>query len=830
MKLNRILLIALIAFVANVADIAQAQNQKREKKNSKKGEETEIAEVKKPVPPANSAPAALGTILGDGAKKSEGLFNVVEKDGQFYFMLTEKDFERDFLMVTRISKAPADLRAGFTGYAGDIVSEEMFRFKRVDQQKKVFIETVSTREMPRDTTGGMYYNVMRSNMQPLSAAFEVKAQNGAKDTLMIDVTEFLEGDNDMVSITGRVKSSLKLNNLEKDRSYIQGIKTFPINTEIRAVKTYNYVPESRFPGASAQSPQPATFEINTSIIALPEDLMQPRYADNRVGYFTENFVDFDKNPQGVKNVAMITRWRLEPKPEDEEAYRRGELVEPAEPIIYYIDPTTPKEWVPYLIQGVNDWEPAFREAGFKNAIMALEAPVGDSTWSLEDARHSAIVYKPSTIPNASGPNVHDPRTGQILESHINWYHNVMSLLRNWYMIQVGPNNPEGQKMEFSTELMGELVRFVSSHEVGHTLGLRHNFGSTAMVPVDSLRSATFLARYGHAPSIMDYSRFNYVVQPEDNISPKLQYPRINDYDVWAIEWGYRRFLDLKTPESEADKLNQWIIEKNENPRLWFGTETNPNDPRSQSEDLGDNQMEANALGIKNLQRVLAGLPQWTATKNEGFDNLKTMYSEVISQYGRYVGHVAKWIGGIYENPKTIEQGSDVYSYVEKAKQQEAMTWLNTHLFTTPSWLFDAQIMASTGATPMSIANNIYGTAMGKVVSTRVMDNLVSAEAALGNNAYTISNYFADLNRYIMTSNPDAIKRMLQKIYVTRLLAYAEEGQMRGSLSTVNDTQAMILAELRKIEASLKSSQSSNAVILAHNKYLVEQIQKALDTK
>src|SRR4030095_12061384 len=364
----------------------------------------------------------------------------------------------------------------------------------------------------------------------------------------------------------------------------------------------------------------ATFELNSSIVLLPKNPMRPRYYDDRVAYFTTEFTDFDADPQGVKDISIITRWRLEPKDEDMEKFRRGELVEPKKPIIYYIDPTTPEKWVPYLIQGVNDWQKAFEKAGFKNAIMAKRAPTKaeDSTWSLEDARNSAMVYKPSDIPNATGPHVHDPRSGEIIESHINWYHNVMRLLRNWYMIQASPSDSRSHKMVFDDELMGQLIRFVSSHEVGHTLGLPHNFGSSSGVPVENLRNKAWVEANGHTPSIMDYARFNYVAQPEDNIGPAGIYPRIGEYDKWAIEWGYRLIPEAATPEAEIPILDKWIEAKANDKRYYYGRQGQPDDPRDQSEAIGDNAMKASAYGIKNLQRIVPNLIDWTKTPNDAY--------------------------------------------------------------------------------------------------------------------------------------------------------------------------------------------------------------------
>ncbi|MEF9949903.1 MAG: DUF5117 domain-containing protein, partial [Mucinivorans sp.] len=396
----------------------------RAPKNKKARTEAAADSSAKKAKPAKGSIAAV--IDSTKAKYHNGLFTVVEQEGKYYFLMPKSLLGRDLLVVTRISKAAAGLRNGFTGYAGDQVGEAMIRFALSPDGENVFLENISTREMPRDSMGEMYNNVMRSNVQPLAYAFPVKGKNKNADTVLLDVTDFYGGDNDFAAFDDWAKGMLNISSFQKDKSYIVGAKSFPGNTDVKSIKTYLFRPSGSWNGKPIPA-QAVTFELNTSIIALPEIPMQPRYADNRVGYFAENYIDFDGDPQGIKSKSMITRWRLEPKAEDLEKYKAGQLVEPAEQIIYYIDPTTPQKWVPYLIAGVNDWEPVFRKAGFKNAIKAVVAPTPeeDSTWSLDDARHSAIVYKPSTIPNASGPHVHDPRTGQILESHINWYHNVM---------------------------------------------------------------------------------------------------------------------------------------------------------------------------------------------------------------------------------------------------------------------------------------------------------------------------------------------------------------------------------------------------------------------
>jgi hypothetical protein len=488
------------------------------------------------------------------------------------------------------------------------------------------------------------------------------------------------------------------------------------------------------------------------------------------------YTDFDANPQGVEDVQLVKRWRLEPKDEDMEKYKRGELVEPKKQIVFYIDPATPKKWVPYLIQGVNDWNVAFEKAGFKNAIVAKEAPTKkeDPEWSLEDARYSAIVYKPSDVANASGPSVADPRSGEIMESHINWYHNVMELLQNWYMIQASPSDPAARKMVFSDSLMGELVRFVSSHEVGHTLGLRHNWGSSSTVPVDSLRSKAWVEAHGHTPSIMDYARFNYVAQPEDHMSEIGMFPRIGDYDKWAIDWGYRRFYQFKDGDDERAFLNKWVIDSLKNPRLFWGDgESNQDDPRSQTEDLGDDAVKASAYGIKNLQYMIPQLKNWTKEDNRNYESLSQIYRQLTTQFSRYMIHVTRNVGGIYRTPKTVEQTGNVYEYTPKAKQKEAVDFLNKQLFTTPIWLADSKIYDLVGGTPLVTIGNIQDNVLNRLFSTSTLNKLIEFEAEDGSQAYTITNLFTDVRNGIWSElktkkKIDVYRRNLQKSYINIL--------------------------------------------------------------
>ena len=436
-----------------------------------------------------AAPRPYNEVIPSRAVTQTGLFKVHRVDDRYFFEVHDSLLNRDILVVNRISKAAAGGRSGFSGYAGDQIGDNVIQFEK-GPNNKLFLKSISYQEMARDTApDGMFRSVLNSNLQPIAASFDIKAFNRDQNSVVIDMTDYISSDNDILFFDARVKRSLSLGQQNADRSYIQEVRSFPTNVEIKTVKTYTKTPAPATPGAppsfgGAASTGPATYELNSSIVLLPRNPMQPRYFDPRVGYFSTGYVDFDANPQGVKRISMITRWRLEPKDEDIEKYKRGELVEPKKPIVFYIDPATPRKWIPYLIQGVNDWQVAFEKAGFKNAIYAKEAP-RNAEWSLEDARHSAIVYKPSDIPNASGPHVHDPRSGEIIETHINWYHNVMLLLRNWYFVQTAAVDPRARMMQFEDSLMGQLIRFVSSHEVGHTLGLRHNYGSSSTVPVEN---------------------------------------------------------------------------------------------------------------------------------------------------------------------------------------------------------------------------------------------------------------------------------------------------------------------------------------------------------
>lgn len=788
-------------------------------------------------------------IITDKAISKNGFFKVHKVEDKYYFEIPHDMLWRDILVVNRLSQTQAG-----TGYGGDQIGQNVVRFDR-GPNNRIFLRTISYAVYAKDSTSPMFSSVANSNLQPISFSFDIKAFGKDSATSVIEVTDFISGDNDVLFFSNAAKSQRRLGSLQSDKSYIVSVKPYPINIEIKAVKTYGRAPAPAVPGGFGAAPQPSgnlTVEINSSMVLLPKVPMQARYFDARVGYFTVGFTDFDANPQGVRDITIAKRWKLEPKnDEDLEKYKRGELIEPKKPIIFYIDPATPKKWIPYLIQGVNDWQVAFEKAGFKNAIFGKKAPTKeeDSTWSLEDARNSAIVYKPSDISNASGPSISDPRSGEIMESHINWYHNVMELIRNWYLIQAAPNDTRARKMEFPDELMGRLIRFVSSHEVGHTIGLRHNFGSSSSVPVENLRNKEWVAKNGHTPSIMDYARFNYVAQPEDGLNGEELQARIGDYDRWAIEWGYRLFPEFKSPEAEKGKLNEWTREKLKDRRLWWGDgESNQDDPRSQTEDLGDNSIKASEYGIKNLKRIVPELMNWTKVDNEDFSNLSDIYNQVSGQFNRYMSHVSRNVGGIYKTPRVVEDAEPVYEFAPKAKQAEAVAFLTQQLFKTPTWLVNNEVFARTGGNPLTIIGNIQDNALNRLFSSTTLNKLITAEATLGSNTYKMTDLFSDVKTGIWselnTKRPiDVYRRNLQKSYVTVLTDLMGPAPVVINLGggfniapPVNveksDIKSFVRAHLTSLRAEVTAAAAamSDPMSKYHLQDVAKRIDEALDRK
>lgn len=805
-----------------------------------------------PPAPPKTGPRSYKELITPKAKTSKGLFNVHKIDDKFYFEIKESLFGREIMAITRFSKV-----AGGGGvYGGELANQQVLKFEK-GPDNKVFMRVVTVISVA-DSSQPIYKAVKNSNLDPIAASFDIKAFGADSTGAIIDVTDYFKGDNQAVSMSPAAKRRLSLTAIQSDKSYIESIKSFPINTEVRSVKTFGAsaampgmgAAPSPFPSASLPAANAAgviTLEINNSFILLPEKPMQKRLNDIRTGYFVDDYTVYSDDQQKTEESSFIVRWKLQPKKEDVEKWKRGEMVEPEKPIIYYIDPATPKKWRSYLIQGVNDWQAAFEKAGFKNAIMGKEWPEGDSTMSLEDARYSVIRYFASDIQNAYGPNVHDPRSGEILESHIGWYHNVMSLLHDWYFVQTAAVDPEARKMKFDDDLMGNLIRFVSSHEVGHTLGLRHNMGSSSKTPVEKLRDKAWVEANGHTASIMDYARFNYVAQPEDNISRAGLFPRIGEYDKWAIEWGYGYGADNEEDDKkQRNKLYNERLAKN--PRVWFGTYEygNLSDPRTQSEDLGDNAMKASDYGVKNLKRIMAKLPEWTKEEGDRYQNLQQMYGQVVSQFNRYLGHVARNIGGYYETPKSVEQAGDVFEVTPKAIQKEAVAFVNNHLFTTPEWMLNYNILNKINSPVSDQLSTIQDNVLGSVLSASRLTKM-AVHANRFPNAYTVDELLNDMEKNILSEwtakkSIDGHRRNLQKSYVERMIALlgtnAASPAMGGfTVSTsVDSKKTDVYSVVRGHLNAMKNASQAAASVATDNmtKYhlqdITERIKRALEPK
>ncbi len=843
---------SLLIFSAQETFAQSRKDRKKAATNATAKAETKPADTKKEPKPYNK-------VIDNTAVTQNGLITVHKMDNKYLYEISDSLLGSDIMTITRYSKTPA----GGGIFGGEEINRQVVRWEK-GLNNNILLRSITYVIMSPDADKPLAQAVKNSTADPIIGNYDVlaykKDESGKITGYVLDLTSTFDADVQTFSLDPIKKQMLNIVAFQKDKSFISKVSSFPINTEIRSVKTFTTTPPriSTTPtpqiGVNLPSALDAgliTMEMNTSMILLPQTPMRKREFDARVGYFANQFGVFEEDSQKSETSVFAVRWRLEPKsPEDALKQKNGELIEPLKPIVYYIDPATPDKWKKYIKQGIDDWQVAFEAAGWKNAIRGEYWPENDPTMSLEDARFSVLRYFAAEIQNAYGPNVHDPRSGEILESHIGWYHNIMSLLRNWYLIQTAAANPEARAKKFDDKLMGELIRFVSSHEVGHTLGLRHNMGASSATPVEKLRDKDFVAKNGHTSSIMDYARFNYVAQPEDGVTDF--FPKIGDYDKWAIKWGYSYFADAESEKAEKAILNEMTKEAYKNNRLWFGTETSPYDPRYQTEDIGDNAMKASEYGIKNLKRILPNLVQWSSEKGESYSELDDLYAALTGQFRRYMGHVTKNVGGIYDSPKTYDMTGDQFVVVPKSIQKEAVTFLNNQLFTTPKWLLNQDVLSKINPeSGVEAIKSMQDATLSSLLAGDRIVRLIEASSANKDN-YSVDELITDLNKGIFSelkgaSSIDIYRRNVQKLYVDKLIEMLKPGTAtvravpvgvtygfttkRVNLSQT-DLPSISRGQLNALKNDLKmsSARMSDRMSKYHVQDLISRIGQALDPK
>ena len=744
---------------------------------------------------------------GDKATKTKSIASLTEKmtadpgmlttyvsdEQKLYFELHDSLLGQPLLMVTRLAQLPGNFSA-YTN-AGSKTAQQVVYFEKVGKTIYLRQQSYTNTAQPSDPIA---LSVNQNNYSPILAGFDTE-NTEEKDRFLIDVTTFFMDDSPGFNIImSYQRDDYKIGSVDKKRSRIDSAKSFPQNTEVRHTLTFSARKAPR-----GNSTQTLSFQVNHSIIALPKDPMTVRYEDPRVGWFTLKKYDYSAPDLKAKDYTIIRRWRLEPK--DKEAYARGELVEPIKPIVYYLDPATPMVWRPYFKKGVEDWNQAFEKAGFKNAIRAMDPPTAeeDPDFSPEDVRYSTVRYVASTTRNAVGPSVSDPRTGEILESDIIWYHNHLRSYRNRYLLETGAANPSARTLNTPEEEIGEMMRRVIAHEIGHALGLPHNMKASSAYPVDSLRSGAFTQKMGIATTIMDYARYNYVAQPGDT---GIRFVRqMGPYDDYAIEWGYRYFKE-NDPDYEKEVLKEIVDGKSLDPLYMFGSRGN--DPNTQTENIGDDPVKASSYGLKNLKIVAENLESWTTPTGASYDDLRELYGELIGVYRRYIYHVVTIVGGVYETLMVQGQDALPYQNVSAKKQREALAFLNTHLWRTQGWLFSPSMISKFERNGiLQRITDLQKAALYRILSPRTLNNMLSQENTLAGNPLKVKALLQILQTDLVANNPlkTVSDRELQKNYLHRIIELAEDEELTPEI------RGLMALDVVELEKHFKAQRSKGSI-------------------
>ena len=778
-----------------------------------------------PLAPAGQAPeaadapgpggrAAMGGDSGEeatyadvieGAETDDGLFTVHRKDEDYLFEIPDSLLGRDMLLISRIA-GKMDGLGGFQS-AGAATNRQMVRFER--RGDRIMLRKHSGVAVADDTLA-IAASVEANYFPPILESWEIEARGPDSASSVIDVTDFFGGDTPHLSgLSPAQRRNYGVRRLDADRSFISRVRSYPLNVNVRHTLTYDAASPPTDEAANT-----VTLEMNQSLVLLPAEPMRPRYADPRLGYFTVSRINYGLNEQKAATETFIRRWRLEPS--DPEAYARGEVVDPVKPITYYVDPATPERYVDAVKRGIENWQPAFETAGFSNAIVALEAPSKeeDPDWDPEDVRYSVARWSASETRNAVGPSTSDPRTGEIIESDIVWYHNHMRSYRNWMMVQTGAANPDARQLPLTDELMEEAMEQVITHEIGHAIGLPHNMVASSSYPVDSLRSQTFASRMGVAPTIMDYARQNYIAQPEDGLQPKDFLRRIGVYDHYSVNWGYRVLPDAETPEDEIPTLNRWIVEKAHDRMYSYLPQggVGVSDPRSQTEDMGDDMVRANQYGMANLRRIVPNLVEWTTRPGEDYTDLAEIYGEAVSQWSRYVRHVVTIVGGVHADLKTADQDGAVFDGVPRAEQKRAMAWLAREAFTAPTWLNVPEILELIGPSAASVANitRLQSSVLNQLLSTSRMATLAELEVTEPDDAYPLVEFLDDVRAAVWedlerVTEVGPYRRALQRAYIERMATFMTDAPAAptpffaaGPNVSTSDIRPLVREQLRTL--------------------------------